>query len=125
MRFDVVVFPLPFSFRIKVNEQACVPTAIKLRWSAVEIFGRFVKEHVAGFQVSHLCVASVIFDHDGPWFRVVGACNMIDTRDHVGLCSIGMHPQTRFVSNENQEEEIVERHEALLLPSNTDIGSES
>ena len=43
----------------------------------------------------------------------------------MGLCSIGVHPQARFVSNENKEEEMDERHEALLLPSNTDIGSDS
>ena len=50
---------------------------------------------------------------------------MIDTRDDVGLCSIGVHPQARFVSNENKEEEMLEHHEVLLLPSNTVIGSDS
>ena len=79
MRFDVVVFPRPCSFRLEMNEQACVPTPIEFRWSAMKVFGGFVQEHVTGFQVSHLCIAFVIFDHNGPWFGVVGACDMIYT----------------------------------------------
>lgn len=64
----------------------------------MEILRGFVEEHVARFQVSHLGVADVIFDDYGPRFGIVRACNMVDAGNHMGLRSICMHPQARFIS---------------------------